>query len=216
MSKAFLLVEGHGEVGAAENLVTRLAPSLVWGPARRWLNLHREQDFKKGAEYVRRTSDASALLVLRDEDDGCPRDLGPRAAGWLAELALPFPAAVVLLKPEYEVLFLPCIERMAGKALKSGPLPRPGLGAHARWEHPGDWERRRGVKEWLTSQFPSGRSYKPTTDQLAMTRMIDFDQLRGARVPCFGTLENGLRFLAENIGRAGRVYPPLPSGRSEL
>ena len=58
------------------------------------------------------------------------------------------------------------------------------------------WEARRGLKEWLTKSFPPNRSYKPTLDQLPMTRMIDFTVLRAAEVPCFQTLERALTFLA--------------------
>ena len=124
-------------------------------------------------------------------------------ADWVRPLQLPFPSAVVLFHPEYEVLFLPCLERMAGKPLGTGASARPGLRPEARWE--GAWESKRGIKEWLTAQFPPNRSYKPTLDQLPLTRLIEFQTLREADVPCFGTLERAVSFLAE--GSAGEVYP---------
>jgi hypothetical protein len=43
--------------------------------------------------------------------------------------------------------------------------------------------------------------------------MIDFDRLRSCDLPCFGTLERALHFLAENRGRAGGVYPLDPTSR---
>lgn len=52
-----------------------------------------------------------------------------------------------------------------------------------------------GVKEWLSRHFPRNRRYKPTLDQLPMTRMLNFDRLRRAEVPCFGTLERAVTFL---------------------
>lgn len=205
MSKGYLLVEGHGEVEAAGNLIARLAEDLglplVWREPLRWKNLHLRSGMEKGAEYVRRMGDASALVVLRDEDDACPRDRGPVMASWLAELGLPFPAAVVLLHPEYEVLFLPCLSQMAGRSLGD----RPGLEPGTLWDG-ASWESRRGVKEWLTNHFPANRSYKPTLDQLLLTRMIDLATLRAAGVPCFGTLERALRFVAAQQGQQG-VYP---------
>lgn len=121
-------------------------------------------------------------------------------AAQLRTLGAPFPIAFVLLKPEYEVLFLPCIEQLAGKPLGG----RPGIRPDARWNG-SDWESRRGVKEWLSERFPEGRRYKPTVDQLPMTRMLDLDRLSAADVPCFGTLERALRFLAQHP--AGEVYP---------
>lgn len=214
MPKGYLLVEGHGDVAAAGNLIGRLwaalGTPLVWAPPIRWKNLHRDEGVKKAAEFVRRKPDAGALLLLRDEDDHCPRTQGPRLASSLRACGLPFPAAVVLLHPEYEVLFLPCLDQMAGQPLGSGNEQRPGLRPGTRWDHPGDWEHHRGIKEYLTAHFPANRSYKPTTDQLLLTRMIDLEALRAAEVPCFGTLERALGFLAGSPA-AGEVYPAPPT-----
>jgi hypothetical protein len=207
LGRGYVLVEGHGEKGAVDNLISRLVSDLglprSWAPAIRWPNIHQRDGMEKGASFVRFKQDADALLVLCDEDDACPARQAPVMAGWLKALKLPFPAAVVLLHPEYEVLFLPCVEQMAGKSLGIGAAARPGLRPGTRWE--GDWESRRGIKEWLSSQFPPGRSYKPTLDQLPLTRLVDFGLLRKAELPCFGTLERALRFLE---GAApGDAYP---------
>jgi hypothetical protein len=212
-SKAYLIVEGHGEVAAAGNLISRVSADLgldlVWTTPIRWTALQTQRAVERAARYVADRGDASALLVLRDEDDGCPRDLGPKTADTLRRLDLQFPAAAVLLCPEYEVLFLPCIPLMAGAPLRDGSgLDRPGLKAGANWTGP--WERKRGVKEWLSKHFDGGRSYKPTLDQLPLTRMIDLGLLRSADVPCFGTLERAIAFLGS--ANAAGVYPPAPSG----
>lgn len=208
MGKGFLLVEGHGEVEAAGNLISRLWQELggrfAWGDAKRWKNLHQQEGIVKAAERIRREGDVAALLILRDADEACPKDLGPQAARWLADLTLPFPAAFVLLKPEYEVLFLPCLHLMVGRPLPGRGGERPGLRPGTVWQ--GDWERLRGLKEWLSGQFSESRIYKETTDQLALTRWIDLPTLRAAGVPCFGTLERALRFLASDPG-PGTVYP---------
>ena len=125
----------------------------------------------------------------------------------IAALAPPCPTAIVLMHPEYEVLFLPCLATMAGEKLDG----RPGLQADTRWDG-SSWEARRGVKEWLSKHFQSGRAYKPTLDQLPLTRLIDIQTLRKASVSCYGTLERAVGFLAENYGGAG-VYPsPEKSG----
>ncbi|RLB87542.1 MAG: hypothetical protein DRH50_16670 [Deltaproteobacteria bacterium] len=197
--KGYILVEGHGEIEAAHNLVVRLSHALglflPWTTPRRWLNLHQWEAMRRGgvlagAEFIRSKPGAGALLIMRDEDDGCPKELAPRIAERLDALYLPFPVAYVLLHPEYEVLFLPCLERM--------DFPP--------WDG-GSWEARRGIKEWLSNQLPRGRSYKPTVDQLFMARQLDFEMLRAADVPCFGSLERALVFLRDNIGTSGTVYP---------
>lgn len=209
--RRYVLVEGYGEVEAVGNLLTRMSRQLEdhvpWSKPLRWPNLHqwnspRTGGVRKGAEFIRAKGDAAGLLVVRDEDDGCPRELGPALAAELRALGLPFPTAYVLLKPEFEVLFLPCVELMAGRALDA----RPGLRPDTRWDG-AHWESRRGVKEWLSNHFAGGRAYKPSIDQLPMTRMIDLDVLARAGVPCFGTLDRALRYLARPEAGPGDVYP---------
>ncbi len=205
--KGYILVEGHGELGAVDNLVHRLTHDLyldlLWAPAVRWKNLHLKRGIEQGANFIRSKRDAGGLLILRDEDDGCPAERAPEIASWLRGMRLPFPSSVVLLHPEYEVLFLPCLHLMAGRPLDSTRVARPGLVAETRWE--GSWESRRGIKEWLSAHFPPNRSYKPTLDQLPLTRLIDFAVLRQAGVACFGSLERALAALA--AGAATNVYP---------
>lgn len=197
--RGYILVEGHGEVEAAHNLIARLSDevglNLPWTKPRRWVNLHqwdaqKNGGIRAGAEFVRSKPDAGALLILKDEDDGCPKHLAPQIAEQLRALKLPFPVAYVLLHPEYEVLFLPCLSNMG----------------FPQWDME-SWEARRGIKEWLTRQLSRGRSYKPTIDQLPMTRQIDFSVLRSAGVPCFGTLERALVFISEHLDDGRIVYP---------
>lgn len=205
--KGYLIVEGHGEVRAAHNLISRLGaeicPQYPWSAPRRWLNLHlwespRRGGVKRAAELMRSRTDVGALLILKDEDDGCPRDIAPKLAERLRRLRLPFPTAYVLFHPEYEVLFLPCLASM-------GFPP---------WDRD-SWEARRGVKEWLSAHHPGRRSYKPTIDQEWMTRCIDFSILRKANVPCFGSLERALGFLCRHWGQPGVVYPQPMDGAHE-
>jgi hypothetical protein len=54
--------------------------------------------------------------------------------------------------------------------------------------------------------MPRGQSYKPSVDQLAFTQLIDLEELAAANVPCFGTLERAVAFLAKAI--PGETYPP--------
>ena len=205
MGRGYLVVEGHGDGQAALNMVTRLwddlkLPALYWADPIRGKNLHQERGVQKACQLVRSKPDADGLLLLRDEDDGCPKDAAPQAATWVRGWHLPFPAAVVLAHREYEAFFLPCIPLMAGRKLRGpGNLERPGL-VDGSFFH-GNPEGIRGVKEWLSEHMPPGHSYKPTVDQLPLTRMIDFETLRRSEppLPCFGSLERALLFLAKQI-----------------
>lgn len=209
----YIAVEGQGDVAASANLIARLSTSLglplTWKTPARWKNLHLPRGLTALANVVRSLPDIAALLVLRDEDDACPKERGPALARTLADLNLPFPAAVVLLHREYEVLFLASLSSLAGRPLGAGAAERAGLAAGSEFD--GDLEGLRGVKEWLSSRFPPGKIYKPSLDQLPLTRLIDFDLVRRSALPCFGTLERALRFIAEN---PSGVYPP-PGPREE-
>lgn len=212
MDKLYVLVEGHGEVVSVQNLLVRISQSqqcfYPWSSPIRWKNLHQWKSISgqggilKGINFVRHKQDVGGLLILRDEDDLCPRHLAPDIAKQIRSLRLPFPVAYVLLHPEYEVLFLPCLKQMTGIF----PDNRPGLLKGVTWDGE-SWESRRGIKEWLSKQFPPGRSYKPTMDQAIMTSKIDLDILRSSDVPCFGSLERAIQTLCDKVGSAGIVYP---------
>lgn len=211
--RGYLVVEGRGEIRAAQNLVIRLWADLAltplhWAEPIRGRALHTQAGLIQACSLVRTKRDVELLLILRDADDDgdCPKMAAPQAAGWMAGLCMPFPTAITLLRREYETLFLPCLSRMAGVPLRDDRgIERPGLQPGCVYH--GDYEARRGVKEWLTAHFPAGRSYKPTLDQLPMTRLIDFDLLRQSGLPSFGTLERALRFLDASRGQSLLVYP---------
>ena len=108
MSKFYVLVEGHGEVLAVQNLLTRVSQDAQcftpWSKPLRWQNIHQWETGKggvrKGADFIRAKHDVAGLLILCDEDDACPKELAPRMATTLQQMALPFPTAYVLLHPE--------------------------------------------------------------------------------------------------------------------
>lgn len=216
MSRSYLVVEGHGEMSAALNLVVRLAMDLGlylphWAEPIRGKNLHQQRGIEKVCNLVRLKGDADALLILRDEDDECPATVAPSAAEWIRDANLPFRAALVLAHREYEALFLPCIAKMAGKPLiDERGVKRDGILSNAAFN--GNPEGIRGVKEWLSDHMPSGRSYKPTLDQLPLTRMIEFSVIREHEppLPCFGTLERALSFLAGGVVNARTSVYPFP------
>lgn len=201
MKRIAMFVEGHGEVEAAAKLVSRIAHALeldilVTKTLRR-PNIHRADGITTSVRYGE-TLGVDGLLLLRDEDDACPKETAPRAAEMVRANAPKLPVAVVLMHREYEVVFLPCIRSLAGKPIDG----RPGLLPGTQWIGP--WESRRDVKGWLTEHMPPRRSYKPTLDQLPLTQMLDVKELLSADVPCVGSLVRALRFLATT--KAG-VYP---------
>jgi hypothetical protein len=211
VGKGYLIVEGHGDKYAALNLVHRMwmelgLAHLTWDPNPiRGVGLQTQSGVIRACEYLRSKPQCERALLLRDEDDLCPKERGPQTAAWIQALQLRFPVAVVLPYREFETWFLPCVAQLAGKRLKApGGDDRPGLAAGTSFT--GEFESIRGVKEWLSRHFAEGKAYKPTLDQLPLTQLLDLPTVRAANIPSFGTFERALRFLSS--ARPGEVYPP--------
>lgn len=215
MSRGYILVEGHGEVTAAPNLITRLwadlsLPHLSWARPIRPRGITSDGGVRRACEQLRAKDDVRAVLILRDDDDGCPQIDGPALADTVRELSLPFPVATVLAYREYESLFLASLPSLAGKNIKDASgMVRPGIAADAVFD--GDPESIRDAKGWLSRHMPKGRKYKETLDQLPLTRMVDFGIVRNQGLPWFGTLERGLGHLASAAPGEVGVYPPAPA-----
>ena len=76
------------------------------------------------------------------------------------------PVTIVFAHREYEAWFLASIEAIARD--QNNKFPHNLVFTK-------DVESKRGVKEWLSSQLPSGYSYKPTVDQARLTNLIDIN-----------------------------------------
>lgn len=111
--------------------------------------------------------DCAAVLILVDADGDCPETFAQEFTKRLLTVGVRCPVVTVVVKEEYEAWFLASLDTIAGKDLQGNP----GLPASTRYT--GDAEGKRGVKEWLTAQFPGSRAYTENADQLAMTRLID-------------------------------------------
>lgn len=214
MGRSFVVVEGHGEVDAVLNLLHRLSEDLgfedtVWALAGRCNALLRKDRVLQECEKLRARRDCDRVLFLQDDEDGCPKDDGPRLASWIREAALPFPAAVTLFYREYETLFLPCLPAMAGKTLRDG-RGRELHPLHADARFDGDPEGPRDAKKVLSRFFPTNHPYRETTHQVALTRLLDFATLRSSGLPSFGTLERALRFIL--AATTSGTYPVAPAG----
>lgn len=209
MSGRLVLVgEGHGERGALENLVAKVGLRTP-GFAETFVGFHPTQrrtirgphDAVRAAEVAARYAPAGVVLTA-DLDDDCPATCAPEWAAAVRARDLPVPVAVVLFHREYETLAISVAESLAGRELV------PGLTLTAPREPLADPESRRDAKGWISANLMGRTRYKPTVHQLALTRLLDVDALRAARLSSFVRLESALGFLtaAALQGRAG-VYP---------
>jgi hypothetical protein len=216
-----VVAEGHGETEAIRNLIMRIAIAdglaLPHIPASG--GVLRRTILTPGslgdACRLAAAKGATALLLTRDADNDaqddqhgdCPKVRAPEMAEWVRDINLGFPSAVVLFRWEYESMFLAGLESIVGIPLK-GPdgIERPGIQAGAAFYGDPD-QGPRGAKEWLSEHMPRRVSYKPTTDQLAMTRLLDLQDQRLNELSSFRRLRRALRFLSEFQSTAGAVYP---------
>ncbi len=143
MGKGYLIVEGHGDGRAALNLVHRAwaslgLPPVLWdNTPMRGVGLHTRPGVMRACEILRAKPQCERALLLRDEDDLCPKERGPETAAWVKELKLPFPVAVVLPHREFETWFLPCVHQ--------GPSPQ------APWSARGSRKALRSAGTWRPS-----------------------------------------------------------------
>jgi hypothetical protein len=167
------IVEGDGDVQAVPSLIRKvLQHNEYWhwrvAPAKRAGSLSSLRP-KLGnfLRYAQAVPGAAATLVLLDLDDGCAYHEAMALVNEIHDLHITHPVAVVFACREYEAWFLASLHTIAGQY----DLPE-GL------TYDGDVEARRGVKEWLSKQMPSGRIYKETIHQVSMTQHIDLELAR--------------------------------------
>ena len=165
------LVEGEGDVEAVPVLLRMICAAHkrydvdICRPHRRGdiHKVHRRfHDFLHAG-----LNEAQRLLWIMDCDDGCPLE-------WLAKLEKliqdnpPSPQChlrFAFIVREYESLFLAEQTAAREKLLIEGAFPA-------------NVEAIRGAKEWLSAAMPTGRAYKETLDQAAITAQLNLTVLR--------------------------------------
>ncbi|MEO6751543.1 MAG: DUF4276 family protein [Opitutus sp.] len=173
------IVEGDGEISAVPILLRRfLAIRQRWDldiarpkNAHGCGNLTKMGGLEKFTELAFRERGCSGVLILMDadEDADCPMHMAQNFANRIKKHGARHPVAIVFARREYEAWFLASLETIAGQEIGG----RPGLPAGLVFD--GDVEEIRGVKGWLSRQFPGSRIYKETEDQAPMSERIDFD-----------------------------------------
>ena len=121
-------------------------------------------------------------MVLLDADDACPAKLGPVLLDRAVAARPDRDIRVVMAKSEYEAWFLAAADSIVGRR-----------GIRPLGDRPSEPESVRDAKGWLTTRLPSGRSYRETLDQPALTEIFDLDAARAA--PSFDKLWRDVSWL---------------------
>lgn len=163
------IVEGHGEVIAVRDLITRIAVEQCgsWAEVAQPFRLdsgkmRKPDELAKAVRFqASRVHGRGGVLVLRDGDDsdiGCPVELARLLAP--APDLVKVPVQIVVARHEYEAWFLAAAESLrAHPAIRDDAIP------------PADPEARRGAKSQLERMMHE--SYKETLHQAKFSAVMD-------------------------------------------
>jgi hypothetical protein len=198
------IVEGYGEVSAVPNLLRR----ILWQMTRYDIqiahaknangrtNLIKTGGLERFVQYAWKEPECGAILVLIDSEGDCPVDIARDFSRRIEAMGILFPVVIVIAHRMYEAWLLASI------ATISGHLDLPA-GLHP----PPDVEAVRDPKAWIDRQFPSGRAYKETQDQDAMTHLMDFALVLNAR--SFRRLLHAIEEALEAIDSESQIVTPV-------
>lgn len=207
-NKIYAIVEGHSEAKSADsgqspsvtNLIINLLQALdcqMLFPGNRIQRMRSGGDFfvkDKLENAIRRykeRDDCSAVLVLLDMDDDCPKEKAHELTTRIRAMEkLPFSVVVVCARREYETWFLASLETICGQ------------------KYPGDPEAKRDAKGWLIKEF----RYKPTVDQKTYTQKLDVN-LAKSRSRSFRRLYHAFEEIIQAIENDQPVITPGVVGR---
>ncbi len=136
--------------------------------------LTKEDEFSRFFDLsAGKVGDHGAILVVADADDDCPPGLRDVLLGFDCVRRSPITTAVVLANRMYENWFLAAATSLAGER-----------GLRSDMVVPHDPESIRDPKAWLKQQHTANLgaqrhwTYSETTDQPALTSMMDIQQAR--------------------------------------
>lgn len=197
------IVEGQGEEAAVPELLRKLRNEAgLWNlevgrPIRqRRTQLVKKATLQAAVRIAAVRADCTAILVLFDADDDCPKECAPTLEAWAREAAGDKPCAVVIANREYEAWFLAGMEALRGRCrIRQEAVSHP------------DPESVRGAKEKIEEQMPPGASYSPPVDQVRLTAHLDCERAyRNCR--SFRKLVKAFGALAGAAGAVPAIWPP--------
>ena len=129
------------------------------------------RDYEKFLRYASIEPSCAGIIVLLDADDECPVDEVTRLVERTKLLELRQPVTIVEANREYETWFVASLDSQRGSAI------RGRLGIDDSESYRGDVEQVH-AKSWLKRRMSRGRTYKETSDQAALSSLIDIEHTR--------------------------------------
>ena len=214
MLKLVPIVEGPGETTAVPVLIIKIlkAKKCYTIEAATPKNAHgRESLTKDGGlekflDHAANERDCGAILILLDVEEGCALDLVRDLAVRASNHYVPHPIVVVIVAANrmYENWILASLVTVRGSELDEL------VGLPADTPLPTNAEVENG-KVYIQKHLPQGRGYKETSDQEAMTHLIDIDEAK-KNSRSFRRLCHAIEEVLERIDKKqGGVTPDLAS-----
>lgn len=223
--KIVLLTEGHGEEDAAPILINRL---LTDRNAHAELIFVDEEPFRIGQlpkiakddfrifrnklkQAAMRPGAKGCMLILDGDCDidaktpFCAKTMARRIAGIAAQegAGRAFSTTIIFAQMEFESWLLAGSHSLAGQPLLNG-----GKAFRKDYVVPsGDLEKAPRDAKGAFKDALSG-SYKPTTDQASVTRMVDLQQIRDRKMRSFIRLEHAVDQLVAAFRENRHIVTP--------
>lgn len=200
--KIYPIVEGHGEMQAVPVLLRRLLLEArchsveIGRPIRRTqAQFRNKEDVEKGVTLALLQPDCSAVVILFDGEDDCPKALAGEVRTWAQGAAGGVPCDVVIAYREFETWFLSAVESLRGRCgIANGAVS------------PANPESRRDAKAALEEFMPKRRAYSETLDQPSMSAAFDMGQAhRRSR-----SFRKFVKTVGEALSRLQHPLPPWP------
>ena len=201
------IVEGHGDVRAAPELIRRVLFDIneyeiqVANPKR--LKRHRiADDLPKTLQYAAQEPGSGAIIVIVDADRDCAQELAKNISQITQRRNIRLPVAIVCPNTEYEAWLIASVDTIRGR-----PIGGRGAAIDAGAICPQDVETISDAKKWLSDRMPKHMAYKPTQDQRELTSMMDL-QLASTRSRSFRRLRHAVEEIVVGIrSKSARVTP---------
>ncbi len=146
----------------------------------------------------------TAVLVLLDADEECPREKAVGLARRATAMNLNVPVAIVYAKQEYETWFICSL------------TPDCRNGIRKRLELPTNVpvpecpETIRDAKKWLRRHMRRRHSYKETVDQEPLTHQLELDLVR-SKSRSFRRLWHAMEELVQAVEQGAATVTPQPN-----
>lgn len=197
------IVEGHGEVSAVPVLLRRLIDEAkayrikVNPPIRgKQSQLLQQEGLRRWVQLAMKQEDCRGIIILFENEDGCPKELGPTLQTWAQPESGRLPCVVALAHREYEAWFLASVESLRGKR---------GI-RHDAESHPQP-ESVRDAKGALEERMERQSCYLETADQVALSALFDM-KAAYQKSRSFRHLVKALGELIRKMGENPGDWPP--------